>query len=198
MSGLSRVVLIRHGETVGNSSVRFHGSGDVELSDVGRAQMRAAGRALAGEWFDLVVSSPLRRSWEAARIVTGSAAPIRMESDFREIDFGRWEGMTAQEIEASDPVLYADWQDRTAGFEFPGGERRRGFLERVHRGLDAVLASGARSALLVLHKGPIRSVAARLLGDELPRDEPGLGEQVSLSRAPSGQWHPGRRGTNPF
>ena len=42
MSNLRRIVLVRHGETVGNSSLRFHGSSDVALSDEGREQMRAA------------------------------------------------------------------------------------------------------------------------------------------------------------
>ena len=64
MSQLRRLVLIRHGETVGESSVRFHGSNDVELSAEGRALMREVGRGLRGEVFDLVLASPLRRSWE--------------------------------------------------------------------------------------------------------------------------------------
>jgi broad specificity phosphatase PhoE len=196
MTPLHRIVLVRHGETDGNSSVRFHGSGDVELSEAGRDHMRRVGQGLAGEWFDLVVASPLRRSWEGARIVA-AGAPVRVEADFREIDFGRWEGLTAEEIEASDPILYRDWQERVPGFEFPGGETRKSFLERVHRGVDALLASGARSALLVLHKGPVRAIAARLLGEELPPGEPGLGESVSASRGASGRWHLGRRGSDP-
>ena len=51
MSKLRRIVLLRHGETVGNSKERFHGSSDLPLSDEGRAQMRAATRRLAGEVF---------------------------------------------------------------------------------------------------------------------------------------------------
>ena len=91
---LRRIVLLRHGNTVGNSKERYHGSGDVALSDEGRIQMREASRALAREVFDLVVASPLRRSWESAWIVAGGA-PVRLEDGFREIHFGRWEGMTA-------------------------------------------------------------------------------------------------------
>ena len=44
MNRLRRIVLLRHGDTVGNSRERFHGSSDVALSDEGRAQVRAAGR----------------------------------------------------------------------------------------------------------------------------------------------------------
>ena len=79
MSQLCRLVLIRHGETVGDSSVRFHGSNDVELSAEGRALMREVARGLRGEVFDLVLASPLRRSWEAASIVVGGA-PVRFRA----------------------------------------------------------------------------------------------------------------------
>ncbi len=197
MPRLDRLLLVRHGETLGNSSVRFHGRGDVALSDTGRAQMRALRDALVGEWFDLVVASPLRRSWESARIVCGGAAPVRVEDDFREIDFGRWEGLSAEEIEAADPILYRDWQDGAPGFAFPGGEPRKDFEERVHRGLDRLLASGARSALLVLHKGPVRAITARLLGEALPRGEPELAGSVALTRIGPDRWRLGRRSSNP-
>jgi broad specificity phosphatase PhoE len=193
MSQLRRLVLIRHGETVGDSSVRFHGSNDVELSDEGRALMREVARGLRGEVFDLVLASPLRRSWEAASIVVGGA-PVRLEHDFREIHFGRWEGMTKQEIEASDPVLFESWQEKGTGFDFPGGERRAEFQARVLRGLERLEQSGATSALVVVHKGTIRSIAARLLGTPLAEGEPPLGGVVVLSRGPDGRWVQGRRG----
>jgi broad specificity phosphatase PhoE len=196
MPQLRRIVLIRHGETVGNSSVRFHGSSDVALSDVGREQMRQAARALRQEVFDLVVASPLRRSWEGAWIVAGGA-PVRLEHDFREIHFGRWEGMTAEEIEASDPVLYKDWREKREAFEFPGGEPRGEFRERTVRGLQHLEESGAASALLVAHKGTIRTVAEKLLGAALVDGEPPLGGAVALSRGSDGAWFQGRRGSNP-
>jgi broad specificity phosphatase PhoE len=73
LSGLRRIVMIRHGETVGNSRERLHGAGDVALSETGRAHMRAAARDLGHEVFDSVVASPLRRSWQSAAIVAGGA-----------------------------------------------------------------------------------------------------------------------------
>src|SRR5690606_26370675 len=134
--------LVRHGDTEGDSRHRLHGSADVPLSDAGRAQMREVALGLSREVFDLVVASPLRRSWEAARIVSGGA-PVRLEDGFREIHFGRWEGRSPEEIQASDPVGYQDWQARAPGFEFPGGEAREAFRARVLAGLAAVEASGA-------------------------------------------------------
>jgi len=143
-----------------------------------------------------VVASTLRRSWEAAQIVSGGA-PIRLENDFREIHFGRWEGLTKSEIEASDPIAYRDWQAKRAGFEFPGGEPRAQFRARVARGLERLQASGAPAVLAVVHRGVIRALGEQLLGSPLPDATPGLGEVVALSRTPGGAWYRGRHGSNP-
>ena len=61
MSRLRRIVLVRHGETVGNSSVRFHGSGDVALSDEGRSHMREVARELWAVYDLRTVRIPTRR-----------------------------------------------------------------------------------------------------------------------------------------
>jgi len=196
MSRLRRIVLVRHGETVGNSSERFHGSSDVPLSDKGRAHMRDAAFALRTETFDLVVASPLQRSWVGASIVSGGA-PVRLDSRLREIHFGRWEGMNLEEIQASDPDLCADWQSGAPGFEFPSGERRADFKARVEAALDSIEQSGASSALLVVHKGVIRAIVEKLTGEAPAKGEPPLGGQIGLSRNHDGSWYVGRHGSNP-
>ena len=195
MSHLRRIVMIRHGETVGNSSERLHGAADVALSDEGRAQMRAAARSLRHEVFDVVAASPLQRSWQSAAVVAPCAS-VQLVPEFREIDFGRWEGMSLDEVRASDPVGYREWQARTPGFEYPGGERRAAFRERVGRGLARVEETGARGALLIVHKGVIRTIA-ELLGAPVAGSAPELGESVALSRDGDGRWFVGRTSSNP-
>src|SRR5262245_12026412 len=188
--------MLRHGETVGNSSVRYHGAADVPLSDAGRAQLRAAARGLRQEFFDLVVASPLRRSWEGATLVA-AGAPVRIEDGLREIDFGRWEGLSAAEIEHRDPVLYREWRARKPGFEYPGGEPRADFRRRVMEAFGRIEASGAESALLVGHKGVIRTLAEQLTGAPLADGGPELAQSVGLSRDPAGRWFVGRRSSDP-
>ena len=143
MSGLRRIVLIRHGETVGNSAERFHGSSDLALSAEGREQMRARGGALATEVFDLVVASTLRRSWEAAQIVSGGA-PIRLEHEFREIHFGRWEGLTKSEIEASDPVALPRLARARGRLRVPGRRAARARSARASRAASTRWRRAAR------------------------------------------------------
>ncbi|MBW2399960.1 MAG: histidine phosphatase family protein [Deltaproteobacteria bacterium] len=195
MSNLRHVVLVRHGETEGNSSTRFHGANDVGLADTGRAQMRGVRFALHRDVFDQVCASPLQRSWEAARIVSGGA-PVQLLAGLREIDFGRWEGLTQTEIEAADPVLYRDWQNDRANFDFPGGEVRSEFRARVERAFDGIAASGVASVLIVVHKGTIRAIAQKLLAEALPEGEPGLGEVMVVSCGADGKWFRGRHGSD--
>src|SRR5262249_56928142 len=126
---------------VGNSRERLHGAADVALSDEGRAQMRAAARALHQEVFDVVVASPLRRSWQSAAVIA-PCAPVQLVPEFREIDFGRWEGMSLDEVKAADPVMYREWQARAPGFEYPGGERRAAFRDGVGPGVGRVQETG--------------------------------------------------------
>jgi broad specificity phosphatase PhoE len=196
MSKLRRIVLVRHGETVGNSRERFHGSSDVALSDEGRDQMRAAAYELRTETFDLVLASPLQRSWTSASIFSGGA-PVRLDARFSEVHFGRWEGLTKEEIEATDPILYADWQNQAPNFEYPSGERRANFRARVEEGLEGILASGASNALVVVHKGVIRAIVEKLTGTALEKGEPALGGHMGLSKAADGSWFVGRHSSNP-
>lgn len=193
---LRQLLLVRHGETNGASSVRYFGSTDVELSPLGRAQMAQVASRLASRRVDLYVASNLRRSWAAAGIVA-RGANVRIEPDLREIHFGQWEGLTREEIEARDPVRFSDWQAGAEGFEFPGGEARSAFRARVGRALERVLASPGVNGVGVLHKGVIREIVRQLTGQALGREEPALGEVLAVTRVAGGSWLVGERSSNP-
>ena len=193
MTALNRIVLVRHGETVGQSSIRYYGATDVALSDRGREQVREAALALPGDAFDLVLTSPLSRAWESARMLAPNGS-VRILDEFREIDFGRWEGLTADEIRARDPIRYQDWQQGRPGFEYPDGERRADFQARVDLAVEAMGAGGLRSILVVVHKGVIRAIVRKVVGEELAEGLPELGGSVQLTRDVSGRWFVGRHG----
>jgi len=171
------LVLVRHGETEGNSRVRYYGDTDIDLSALGRAQMRATRSALRSRWAGLpgpVFASPLSRARDSARLLIDEAGPLTTIEEFREIHFGLFEGLTAEEICDRYPDDYRRWtSDRLApDFTFPSGETRRDFTARVERGLERMLALWDRSAetgayaLLVAHRGVIRTIVNRLTGAE--------------------------------
>ena len=180
-SSLQVVVLVRHGETAGESSIRFHGAGDVPLNDEGRAHARAAATVIGKIDFDHHVASSLSRAAESAEIIRPHA-DIRLDDDLQEINFGRWEGLTREEIRALDPKLDDAWRADPMGFDFPGGERRADFRSRVDRGLTRALSLDVRHLLVVAHKGVVRR-GVELLTHEAPaQPAPELGEVFYLVR----------------
>jgi broad specificity phosphatase PhoE len=174
----AKFFLVRHGETEGESSIRYHGRTDVALSEPGREQMRLAARAIearrGGQHFGQVFASPLIRASEGARIITGKAASIVTIEEFTEVHFGLFEGLTADEIRERYPDQFAMWNaDRLApDYTYPEGESRAGFAARVERGLDQLLAiwtpridRADEDALVVAHRGVIRAIVLKLTGD---------------------------------
>jgi broad specificity phosphatase PhoE len=171
-----RLILVRHGETEGESSIRYHGRTDLALSELGRAQLRAARDKLRERYrlanFEPVFSSPLIRSIEGARIVAGEVSEIITIEDFAEVHFGLFEGLTADEIRERHPEHFEVWNaDRLApNYTYPGGESRADFAARVDRGTDRMLAlwnaseASDDNALLVAHRGVIRQIVRRLTG----------------------------------
>ncbi|HEV2169972.1 MAG TPA: histidine phosphatase family protein [Candidatus Binatus sp.] len=170
MSKAARLILVRHGETQGESSIRYHGRTDVALSELGRAQMRCAAHTIhspSAIRFAHVFSSPLVRASEGARIVAGDPVPLITIEEFAEVHFGLFEGLTADEIRERYPEEFARWNvDRLAPtYTYPQGESRAAFAERVERGLERMLARWTPldgDALLVAHRGVIRAIVRKL------------------------------------
>lgn len=182
----ARLVLVRHGETVGNSSIRYYGRTDVALSELGRRQMRAARERLAEKYgarrFAPVFASPLVRAAEGARLIAGDGVAPLVIDNFVEVDFGRFEGLTAEEIAARYPDDYRRWNANKLAedFVYPGGESRGAFAQRVAAGTRRMLelweaarregrTSAADAALLVAHRGVIREVVLRIADVVEPR-----------------------------
>jgi len=161
-TALRRLVLVRHGETVGQSSIRYHGITDVALNDTGKAQMARVGAALAGETFDTVLTSRLQRTIVAAGIIAPTT-PARALPGFNEIDFGDWEGLTREEIASRDPARYAEWRAALGEFTYPNGDAAPAFRQRVAATWSEVFPTLPPRVLVVAHKGVIGTVLAEML-----------------------------------
>jgi broad specificity phosphatase PhoE len=160
--GLRRLVLVRHGETVGQSSIRYYGASDVALSDSGSQQMARVRTALAAEEFDAVYTSERQRTVAAALIIAPHL-PAQPVAGFNEINFGRWEGLTRAEIAARDPELFRRWRVAVHEFAYPDGDAVPAFHARVAATLHAWLPTTPARTLLIVHKGVIATVVTELL-----------------------------------
>jgi broad specificity phosphatase PhoE len=173
------LVLVRHGETEGESSIRYHGRNDVALSELGRAQMLAARREIELRFGDIafehIFATPLSRASEGAKLIAGADASVITVEEFIEVHFGLFEGLTREEIQARYPLEFEKWRaDPLAPtYTYPEGESRAGFTERVERGLastlklmDASKSATAERALIVAHRGVIRTIVRALTSTE--------------------------------
>jgi probable phosphoglycerate mutase len=114
------LILTRHGQAAADN-VMLGGQLDVPLTDDGRTEAADLGRRLAGVRVDRIVASPMLRALETAQVVA-AGRPIEVDERLRELDYGRWEGLTYAEIDGHDPELRARWEHDPAATHSPGGE----------------------------------------------------------------------------
>ena len=154
--------LIRHGEPEGGRM--FRGSTNHPLSSRGRDQMLQA-VADDGGW-EAVVTSPLARCAGFAQdLADARGIPLETAPALREMDFGAWEGRTADDILTNGPGdLAGFWADPERA-QAPDGESLAAFRDRVSAGGAGLLERYAgRHVLVVGHGGVIRVVIAEVLG----------------------------------
>ena len=168
---MTRIHLVRHGETDWNRELRWQGHSDPPLNEHGRDQARRLAGTLGATPFAAVYSSDLRRASETAEIIAGPLAlPVRVDPALREIDVGSWEGFTLAELEARFPEDVARWQE-TGEHGWDGGESHEKMFTRVREAIRSIAARHDREDILVVsHGGPIRALRALAAGAAYPRD----------------------------
>jgi probable phosphoglycerate mutase len=191
--------LVRHGETDWNAEHRIQGGTDIPLNDVGRAQARVTAARLADEAWDGILTSPLVRAAETARIIAdvlGLGRPTVLPA-LRERAFGEIEGLTLEERMArfgeDGPV--------------PGLESRTDVVDRARPALAAVAARHpGRRLLVVTHGGVIGSLMRFVTDFSRPRPHEVIHNgSVNVFRVDdAGRWaltrydaRPGRPGYRP-
>jgi probable phosphoglycerate mutase len=155
---MARLDLLRHGEPVGGP--RYRGDGvDDPLTPEGLAAMW---RAVEGEAWDVVVSSPLRRCLEFAEgYAAQNGLPLTIEPRLREIGLGVWEGLSHEQVQRDWSQAYAAYKrDIVTGLPY-GAESLPGFIERVREALDELAAQHAgQRVLIVCHAVVMRAALA--------------------------------------
>src|SRR5262245_60907061 len=161
-----RLLAIRHGATEWSRERRFAGSQDIGLSSEGRRQCEAVARTLAPTPIALLYASPLRRARESAQaIAAAQGLDVTIESDFREMCFGDWEGLTRDEVARRFPADYEVWRNAPERFARPGSEPLGAVAERVLRGLAELRAThGGETVVLVSHAVVTRLIVLAALG----------------------------------
>jgi alpha-ribazole phosphatase/probable phosphoglycerate mutase len=163
---MTGVWLIRHAEPDAAIHGRCYGSLDASLSQAGREQAARVAERLASEPFAVIYSSPRRRAIETGEaIATNHRLDVITVHDFRELDFGDFEGRTYDDIAATHPELYRQWMETPTEVRFPNGESFAQMRVRVLRAYGGLLARHEHQTIgIVAHGGVIRIILADALG----------------------------------
>lgn len=161
---MTELVLVRHGETDWNLARRIQGRTDISMNDTGRAQAAAAAERLSAEEWHAIVTSPLDRALETARIIAerlGLGEP-RIDDRLVERAYGEAEGMDAATLATRFPSM--------AGVQ--GIERRSDVTRRVLPALESIaLEHPGQRVLVVTHGGVIGSLVRYVTEKALPPAE---------------------------
>src|ERR671937_1970595 len=132
-----RLYLVRHGTTVMNLQNRYRGRRDIPLDAQGYQDAVDAARELSSVGLTAVYTGPLRRTIATAQIIADEARvpDIRILHGLTNVDYGAWEGMTAQEAEMYDPERFRLYSTSPSIAVCPDGERLRDAQQRI---FDAV------------------------------------------------------------
>jgi broad specificity phosphatase PhoE len=167
---ITRLFLVRHGETEPNRRGLALGRADVPLNDTGRSQAKRLAFALSRKPLVAVYSSPLSRTVETARsIASAHGLAVQIEPGLIEMDIGELDGLTFSEVRARYPGLLEAWVGSEGpAHSMPGGESLVDVQERAVAAVRSLAGHDTgESVCLVTHNFVLLSLLAEILGIDL-------------------------------
>ncbi len=186
---MTRLILIRHGETDWNAEGRYQGLADIPLNENGRRQAARIARALNGANLAAIYASDLARTGETAEaLARATGLSVQLDPRLREIDQGRWEGKLFDEIRAQYPEKFKRRRENPLAFKAPGGETVRHTRERVLAAVADIVGRHPAQNVAIVSHGLALAIVRAHYGD-YPAGKiwdlvPGNGEIVQIEVEP--------------
>jgi len=189
---LTRICLVRHGETEWNAERRIQGQIDIGLNAAGLRQAQAAGRWLKAAGISALYASDLKRAW-ATGLAIGQAVGVQPVPvpELRERRYGIFEGLTYAEAETRYPDGYAAFEGRNADYAFEHGESLKVMYERVTGKLKELAQRHLGESIVVVVHGGVLDVINRFVRGnplEMPRDFLIPNAGINWISAVDGRW----------
>jgi broad specificity phosphatase PhoE len=192
--------VVRHGTTTMNVENRYRGRRDVPLDAQGYQDAVDAARQLSGVGLSAVYTGPMRRTIATAQIIADEARvpDIRILHGLNNVDYGVWEGLTAEEASRNDPEAFALYRSRPSRAVCPLGERLTDAQDRMVQALKLIgQRHPGERVVAVTHAVMIRLTVAKLYGTDdgswrIPVGRGSLtlfrvrGEAIELQALPAG------------
>jgi broad specificity phosphatase PhoE len=149
---MTRIILVRHGQTEWNRVERFRGRADVPLNETGLAQAEATGKRVASEWQPVCVySSPLSRAVKTAEAIARHFdLPVQIHTGMADIDYGAWQGLTPDEVKERWPETCHAWYHAPHTARIPGGETLDDLRARGMAAVNELAARHAEQAIVLV------------------------------------------------
>ena len=161
---MTRLILIRHGETSWTREKRFQGHSNTALSSIGRRQAKALAKEVKKYSPDVLYASDLKLASQTAAVI-GRSARLRPRKDrrLREMNFGLWEGKTGKQLAEEGSKIYRDWC-RGRRVSPPKGESFKRISFRTNGFLDEIFKKHVQKTVaIVSHGGAIKIMISRAL-----------------------------------
>jgi broad specificity phosphatase PhoE len=164
---MTRIILVRHGQTEWNRIERFRGRADMSLNWTGLIQALATGRRIATAWQPTAIySSPLSRAAMTAESIGGHLSlPVHVDPALIDIDYGEWQGLTPDQVRLRWPETLNAWYQTPQTARIPSGETLDAVRARTMNAVNELaLRHIEQTIVLVSHTITNRVILLAVLG----------------------------------
>lgn len=165
---MTRMIFVRHGESVGNLEKRFYGNFDKGLTDLGRRQADKAGEYILKNYkLDIAYGSDLGRAFETGEIIAKKQGlTVIPDKGLREIYAGVWENMLFDDIIAEYSEAYGFWKNDIYNSQPVDGEMVCDLCKRVKEAVWSIAEKNdGKTVLIATHATPIRTLECEWRGE---------------------------------
>ena len=167
---MTRLLFVRHGQSVANLERYFAGQIDPALTELGRRQALCTADFIAENYkVDGVCSSDLQRAYHTGLAVGEKLGlPVTADKGLREIFAGDWEGRGFDELAAERSAAYVQWHADIGNAKCPNGETVGELADRIFDTVKRIAeANEGKTLVLATHATPIRTLQWRVSGEDL-------------------------------
>jgi len=164
---MPRMYVIQTGRTTWDDQTRVEPAPGAPLTASGQRDVQDAAKELASQAISIIYASRGQAEQQTARLIADAlGAKMRTNKDLRELDYGLWQGLTAEEIKRRQPKLFRQWSEDPGSVRPPGGETLQEAQQRLGRAMRQILKRHRNGGALVV----LRPVALGLIKCLLRRD----------------------------
>lgn len=166
---MRKIYLVRHGQTDANVEKKYCGQTDVDLNHKGLQDAASIAKVLKNISLDSIVSSDLKRTLKTAELINEyHQLEIELISDFREINFGKFENLTFEEIGVQYPKEKEKMIKEKIDYNFLEGESLKTLYKRVIRAFYQLIEEKENEDILIVsHGGVIRMILTEILSGDI-------------------------------